>query len=98
MTDAERLKTLEMIIDQGPRSPSAELEKLSIGSQLSLEARMRSELEDLAGALGPEGLGVVIGHLEGLLGELISGGVPSEMIVDMKGTIERLRLRRADYN
>ena len=31
---------------------------------------MREELEQLAGELGPEGMDVVIGHLEGLLGEL----------------------------
>ena len=76
MTDAERLKSLEMIIDQGKPLPIGEFEQLSVGSQLSLEARMRSELEALAGALGPEGLDVAIRHLEGLLAELVAGGAP----------------------
>jgi hypothetical protein len=98
MTDEERLRSLELVVAAGERFPLAEFEKLSTSSQLSLESRMRAELEDLAGELGPEGIDIVIKHLEGLLAELVAGGAPAAVVSDMGGTIERLRLRRADYN
>jgi hypothetical protein len=98
MTDAERLKSLEVVIDQGRSFPLAEFEKLSTSSQLSLESRLRNELEQIAGELGPEGLDVAIEHLEGLIEELAASDAPAAIVSDMRRTIERLRLRRADYN
>ena len=96
--DVDRLRSLELIVAAGEMLPISEFEQLSVGSQVSLESRMRAELESLAGELGPEGLDVVIKHLEGLLAELVAGGAPGEMIVDTRQTIERLRQCRAKHN
>ena len=77
-SDAERLKTLETIVDQGRPFPEAEFAKLSTSSQIALESQLRGELEQLAGDLGPEALDPLIVHLEGLLGELVAGDAPEQ--------------------
>ena len=52
----------------------------------------------LASELGPEELDAAIGHLSGLLAELVAGGAPAAIVNDMRGTIARLKQRRANYN
>ena len=59
---------------------------------------MRSELEELAGELGPEGLDAVIAHLEGLLAELVAGGAPGGVDSRYAGDNRAAPLARADYN
>ena len=84
MTDEERLRSLELIIDQGAPFPIAEFAKLTVGSQIALESKVRDELEALAGELGPEGLDAVITHLAGLARGVGGGGAPEELIGDMR--------------
>ena len=48
--DEERLRSLELIVAAGAAPfPADEFEQLSVGSQLTLESRMRNELEGLGG-------------------------------------------------
>jgi hypothetical protein len=96
--DAERLRSLELVVAAGEPLPAGEFEKLSASSQLSLESKLRGELEQIAGDLGPVALDPLIVHLEGLLAELVAGGAPAAIVSDMRGTIARLKQRQANYN